>query len=181
MPSSINVRFGVFGGERVSSLNKQHKIKVAKATFFIVFHVTLSIILLISRVRTGMGKQQHLANRIANRSVNNSTAEQYGFSEVITLADQSQKELTKLPKCRACHGKGTHKPMFYEMECPECFGTALDLSEPLAIIKLQSSYLAQAKGVIVAQRQAMYELLHPEDERYEKSVKRFYDSMKKRD
>lgn len=96
-----------------------------------------------------MGKQQH----IAKRSGNDSTAEQYGFAKVIELANHSEKELTRLPKCKSCHGKGTYKPMFYEMECPDCFGTALNLSDPLAIIKLQSTYLAQSKKVIVAQRQ----------------------------
>lgn len=154
---------------------------MAKAAFFVVFHVTLSIILLISQVRTGMDKQQHIAHRIAKRSGNDSTAEQYGFAEVIELANYSEKELTRLPKCKSCHGKGTYKPMFYEMECPDCFGTALNLSDPLAIIKLQSTYLAQSKKVIVAQRQAMYELLHTEEERYEKCVEAFYDPIKKRD
>lgn len=124
----------------------------------------------------------HLSQRIADRASNESTAEKYGFSGCSEVGIQdSEVELERLTICKACKGKGTVKPMFYVMECPDCFGTTLDLSEPLAVIKLQQQFLTKAKAVIVAQRRALYENSLSEGEAMEETMDHFYKSAKRFD
>lgn len=129
-----------------------------------------------------MDRSEHLKKRIDDRSANESTAEKYGFSGGSKVSAQdTDVELERLPTCKACKGKGTVKPMFYVMECPDCFGTALDLSNPLAVIKLQQQFLTQAKAVIVEQRRALYESSLSEGEAMEETMDHFYKSAKRFD
>lgn len=119
-------------------------------------------------------KAEHLRKRIADRQANQSTASQYGYSEMMELSDEAVDVLKRLPVCAECNGKKEIKPMFYWLECPRCYGTGLDLSNPLAVIRLQQEFLATAKTVIIEQRRTLYMNSSTEGERNADSVEGLY-------
>lgn len=130
-----------------------------------------------------MSKSEYLENRIKARASNDSTAEQYGYSHsdnTLVVCD-SDVQLECLPICKHCKGKGTVKPMFYTLECPDCFGTGLDLKEPLALIRLQKKYLEQAKSLIVDLRKQLYELGLQDGESEQLAMDKFYRHAKRFD
>lgn len=123
-----------------------------------------------------MNKTSHLENKINQRSTNPSTAEKYGYNEAVELADDAENKLEKLPVCKECFGTKKVATLFAKRDCDTCFATGLDLSDALAVIRLQQAYLATAKSVITSQRRAIFDLTHTEDEKLGEAMNKFYQN-----
>ena len=128
-----------------------------------------------------MNKSSQLQDKINQRSKNPSTAEKYGFKEIIQISDDTVNQLTKLPVCKECYGTKTVSTLFAKRDCDKCFATGLDLSDALAVVRLQQSYLATAKSVITSQRHAIFNLTHTEEEKLGASMDKFYQNAKRFD
>ena len=90
-------------------------------------------------------------------------------------------KLTKLPVCKTCNGRKTIKPLFFELDCQDCFATGLDISDPLTVIRQQQEYLKQARVVIIEQRNSIYCLTVTPDEQAGEMMDKFYSLIKRMD
>lgn len=100
-----------------------------------------------------------------------------GNAHAVSVANK----LSKLPICKACNGRKTIKPMFFELECTDCCATGLDISDPLAIIRQQQVYLAKARAVIISQRNTIYGLTVDQGDQMAESMEKFYSTIKRMD
>lgn len=128
-----------------------------------------------------MNKKERLERRIIERSSNPSTAEQYGFKEVLEISDLESNKLVVIPICKKCFGKKTITPMFFEVDCLACYATGIDLSDPLAVIRLQQSFLEKAKEIIGFQRKSIYDLAYTDEEKQALTQEKFYKHAKRFD
>lgn len=127
-------------------------------------------------------KRSHLQKRIEKRNeCNESVLASFGFdvepAAMIKLPAETKEEVTiddRPPSCSSCQGKGTVKPMFYEYECDACYGTGIDISDPVAVIKWQKECLQWGRNEIQRLRRELYLATTTEDERLGHSVSRFY-------
>ena len=102
-------------------------------------------------------------------------------NDVLEMSDKVTAEIAQVPRCKVCNGKGTVKPLFFDLECTECDGAGIDLSDPLAVIKLQKGLLAKAKQVIIHQRQSIYCLTVGDEQRTADNMNKFYAASKRID
>lgn len=128
-----------------------------------------------------MSKAEHLQKKINERSSNPSTAAKYGFREALEIVDSEYQNLKKLPVCKECCGTKKVATLFSQRDCDACFETGIDLSDPLAIVRLQQSLLEKAREIIVSQRKTIYDLAYTEEEKQALSMEQFYKSAKRFD
>ncbi|WP_413113375.1 hypothetical protein [Thaumasiovibrio sp. DFM-14] len=131
-------------------------------------------------------KRNQLESRIEQRNeANNSILDAMGLaledSDAISLVDTDDSEvgLTDRPKtCKECRGRGVVKPMFFEFECPACYGTGYDLSDPIRLIKWQKLCMEWAKDRIGSLKKTLYLASTTVDEREADSMEAFYSDSK---
>lgn len=123
-------------------------------------------------------KKEHLKNRIEARQANESTAAQFGYQEMIELSDEAEAVLKRVPVCPECKGQKKVKGLFYFYDCASCFATGIDLSKPLAVIRLQQEFLNTAKAVIVEQRRTLYMNSTTAEERLADDIEDCYKDSK---
>ena len=83
-------------------------------------------------------------------------------------------EAMRVTACRVCRGLGTHRPMLHVIECMDCQGTGVDISDPISVIKQQQELLKKAKVVIVSQRRNIYALTVGPEQATADAMARFY-------
>ncbi|MFT7372591.1 MAG: DnaJ-class molecular chaperone [Oleiphilaceae bacterium] len=96
-------------------------------------------------------------------------------------SDGFVSETLPVPLCPGCKGKGKVKPLFFELDCEQCQATGIDINDPIAIIKQQKGLLAEARKVIVRQRQKIYTLTVSEQQRTADSIAEFHGQSNKTD
>lgn len=123
--------------------------------------------------------------RIQQRDAANvSLAEQYGFTVPAQLSLSIEEELVEVTKperprpCKKCFGKGTYKPMFFEVECDCCFGVGLDLSAPLALIKQLKFNNEYARKEVIRLRLALHMGATTPEQRQAINMEEFYKDSK---
>ncbi|MCG9576130.1 hypothetical protein L1D14_07735 [Vibrio tubiashii] len=132
-------------------------------------------------------KSVHLKKRIDTRNTNNiSLIESLGLEEPSSNLDLSPVEANvsiddKPDKCPTCKGRGQVKPMFYSIECNDCYGIGFDLSDPIKLIKWQSACLTWAKNRLKCQTNIINTLKTTSQEREEASQAKFYQSSNRKD
>ena len=139
-----------------------------------------------------LDKSELIENRIRDRNEKNtSILDSMGFdypSKASIEIQDSNDEVTIKDKpavCCKCFGRGVVKPMFYYIECAECFGTGYDLSNPLSIIKWQKLCLKWSKTKITSLQNEVRKLKPMSDEEKQKAMgfvmDRFYENSKRLD
>jgi RecJ-like exonuclease len=101
--------------------------------------------------------------------------------ELVAKSEDTVKEISGLKRCPICQGRGKVKPLFFVIDCDDCHGTGLDVSDPIAVIQQQQEYLKKAREVIIHQRSSLYCLIVSEQERTAESMEKYYSSTKSMD
>lgn len=90
----------------------------------------------------------------------------------------AERMIDALPRCRKCNGRGVFKPMFHELECPDCFGSGRDLEVFDKLVVAQQELIRHQKVLMSALLHEVYMTRLPELEKVGISMDDFYSTCK---
>lgn len=90
----------------------------------------------------------------------------------------AERMIDALPRCKKCSGKGVIRPMFHDLECPDCFGSGRDLEVFDKLVVGQQELIRHQKVLLSALLHEVYTTRLPELEKLGISMNDFYSSCK---
>lgn len=101
-------------------------------------------------------------------------------SATLELSDSATEvTLDNKPQiCRTCLGRGVYKPMFFEMDCPDCYGTGYRLDDPVSLIKWQKMCMDWSRKRILKLQNDLRIATTTEEERMAEDIENMYRHSK---
>lgn len=91
---------------------------------------------------------------------------------------KAEKMIDALPRCKKCSGKGVIKPMFHDLDCPDCFGSGRDLEVFDKLVVGQQELIRHQKVLMSALLHEVYTTRLAEIEKVAISMDDFYRTCK---